>query len=101
MRPRRRYDAARPTHEQRIVERLTQSPQRLADRRLTHSESSRGTAHTELVVERDSNGQQVEVRMLVCQRPRDAVRSSQREADFECLAKNAKMSGMLPEMTLP
>ena len=103
MRARRRNNSARPANEQRIVEGLAQPPQRLADGGLAHAELSRRTAHTELVVERDDDGQQVEVGMLWCHpclRPSELHRQCQRAA-FVCLAKKAKMSGMLPEITLP
>ena len=63
----RRDDAVRPADKQRIVEGLAQPAQRLADGRLAHPELSGRAAHAQLVVERDRDGQQVEVGMLRCQ----------------------------------
>ena len=63
----RRDDAARPADEQRIVEGLAQPAQRLADGRLAHAELARRAADAQLFVERDRDGQQVEVGMFRCQ----------------------------------
>ena len=64
VRARRRDDAARAADEQRIVERLAQPAQRLADRGLAHPELSRGAADAQLVVQRDRDGQQIEIQSL-------------------------------------
>jgi hypothetical protein len=64
VRARRRNDTARSTNEQRIVERLAQPAQRLADGGLAHSELARRAAHTQLVVEGDGDRQQIEIGVL-------------------------------------
>ena len=61
MRARGRDNAARAADEERIVERVAQPSQRFADRRLAHAELTRRAADTQLVVQGNSNRQQVEV----------------------------------------
>ncbi|HVZ22323.1 MAG TPA: hypothetical protein VG871_14725 [Vicinamibacterales bacterium] len=64
VRPRRRRDAGRDAHEERVVERLAQAAQRHADRRLAHAQRARGAAHAQLVVQRERDRQQVQIRRL-------------------------------------
>src|SRR5262249_21856773 len=62
---RRRDDAIRAADEQRVIECLAQPAKRLADRRLAHVELARRAAHAQLVVERNRDGQQVQVWTLL------------------------------------
>jgi hypothetical protein len=65
MRARRRRDAERHTDEQRVVERFPHPPQRHADGRLAHAEQPGRAAHAQLVVERERDRQQVQIRRLL------------------------------------
>ena len=49
-----------------VVERVAQPPQRFADRWLAHAELASRAADTQLVIERNGDGQQIEIGMLRC-----------------------------------
>ena len=102
VRPRRRNEAARPSNEQWIVERLAKATQCLAHGRLRHAKPTCRTARVQLLVECDDDGKQIQIDALLndhLRRPAalDLLTSSQRS----CLAKNAKISAWCDAMTLP
>src|SRR5688572_5376077 len=98
MRTRRRHDPARPADKERIVEGFAQAAECLADSGLAHPEPPRCTADAQLVVKRDRDREQIEIGGL---RSQSACQITRYRAGFEWVAKNLKMSGMLPEITLP
>jgi hypothetical protein len=64
MRTRSRDDPARSANEERVIECLAKTSQRVAHCGLAHAQPSRRTTDTQLVVERNRDRQQIEIESL-------------------------------------
>src|SRR5262249_12366547 len=64
VRARRRGNAARPAHEQRIVKGIAEAAKGTADGRLADTQPSRRTTDAQLVVQRNGNREQIQIELL-------------------------------------